>query len=78
MLNVPVPVNIVWIGPDQTTVISTTNSAMKSLTLYTSSFTLNSVESLDSGNYTCAVNTVGGRLDLNTTVSARINIMIGK
>ena len=72
-VDVPVTVNIVWTRPDGSTITSATNPTMKSLTLYTSSNTLNSVESSDSGNYTCTVS-IGGR----GGVSARTNIIIGK
>ena len=72
-VDVPVTVNTVWTRPDGLTITSATNPTMKSLTLYTSSSTLNSVESSDSGDYTCTVSIGGGR-----GVSAKTNIIIGK
>ena len=73
-VDVPVSISIVWTAPEETyNIASTTNPVMKSLTLYTSSSTLNSVESSDSGNYTCTVS-----IESEIEVSARANIIIGK
>ena len=65
-------VNTVWTGPDGTILTSATRSEKKSFTLYASVNTLHSVDSADSGNYTCTVSVEGG-----IEVSASTNITIG-
>ena len=71
-VDVPVTVNTVWTGPDGTILTSATRSEKKSFTLYASVNTLHSVDSADSGNYTCTVTVEDG-----VEVSASTNITIG-
>ena len=72
-VDVPVNVKTVWTGPDGTAITSATRAEMKSFTLYVSLSTLHSVESADSGNYTCTAGIENG-----VFVSASTNIKIGK
>ena len=69
-----VNIKAVWTGPNGRTIVSASNVTMKSLTLYRSSYTLNSVESSDSGAYTCTMSIESGLVE----VSTRTNITIGK
>ena len=72
-VDVPVTVNTAWSGPDGTAITSATRAEMKSFTLYVSLSTLHSVESADSGNYTCMAGIENG-----LHVSASTNIKIGR
>ena len=73
VLNFPLSMTIVWKGPDGTVVASPTRPEMRSLTLYTSSSgQLTSIDSADSGEYTCMV-----RFEIGVEVSASTNITIG-
>ena len=73
VVNVSLSMMIVWKGPDGTIVASPTRPEMKSLTHYTSSSSLlTSVDSADSGEYTCTV-----RFKNGVEVSASVNITIG-
>ena len=72
-VHVPVTVNTVWTGPDGAVITSATRPERKSFTLYASVNTLHSVDSADSGNYTCTVSVEDG-----DTVSSSANITIGK
>ena len=71
-VDVPVTINTVWTGPDGTILTSATRPEKKSFTLYASVNTLHSVDSADSGNYTCTVSVEDG-----VEVSASTNITIG-
>jgi hypothetical protein len=72
-VNIPLSMTIVWKGPDGTIVASPTELEMKSLTLYTSSSRLTSVDSaVDSGEYTCIV-----RFENGVEISASTIITIG-
>ena len=71
-MDVLVTVNTVWTGPSGA-LLSVSHPVMKSLTLYTSSGSLNFVQTVNSGDYICTV-----RIGSDTKeVSARANIMIG-
>ena len=73
VVNVPLSMTIVWKGPDGTIVAPLTRPEMKSLTLYTSlSSRLTSVDSADSGEYTCTV-----RFENGVEISTSTNITIG-
>ena len=73
VLNFPLSMTIVWKGPDGTVVASPARPEMRSFTLYTSSSSLlTSIDSADSGKYTCTV-----RFEIGVEVSASINITIG-
>ena len=72
VVNVPLSMTIVWTRPDEAVVASPTRPEMKSFTLYTSSSSLNSVDSADSGQYTCTV-----RFENGVEISASTNITIG-
>ena len=73
---------IVWKGPDGTAVVSPIRPEMKSLTLYTSSSgQLTSVDSADSGEYTCTVRfeNFGAEISASTNITiGNINISIYK
>ena len=71
-VDVPVTINTVWTGPDGTILTSATRPEKKSFTLYASVNTLHSVDSADSGNYTCTVSVEDG-----VEVSASTNVTIG-
>ena len=71
-VDVPVTINTVWTGPDGTILTSATRPEKKSFTLYASVNTVHSVDSADSGNYTCTVSVEDG-----VEVSASTNITIG-
>ena len=73
VVNIPfMSVTTVWKGPDGTVVSPTVRPKMESLTLYTSSNHLTSVDSADSGEYTCTVSFKNGVM-----ISASTNITIG-
>ena len=73
VVNVTLSMTIVWKGPDGTVVASLTRPEMKSFTQYTSSTSpLTSVDSADSGEYTCMV-----RFENGVEISASTNITIG-
>ena len=72
-VDVPVNVKTAWSGPDGTAITSATRAKMKSFTMYVSLSILHSVESADSGNYTCTAGIENGLY-----VSASTNIKIGK
>ena len=75
VVTAPLSMMIVWKGPDGTAVVSPTRPEMKSLTLYTaSSSPLTSVDSTDSGEYTCTVRFE----NFGAEISASTNITIGK
>ena len=74
-VTVPLTVSMEWTGPDGTTIVPTIGSKMISYTLYSSAYTLDSVESADSGEYTCTVKIESEPEDL---VSTSTNITIGK
>ena len=71
-VDVAVTVNTVWTGPDGAVITSATRPERKSFTLYSSVNTLNSVDSADSGNYTCTVS-----IEQGVEVSASTNMTIG-
>ena len=66
-------INTAWTEPDGMAMTSVTGPEMRSFTLYTSLSTLDSVESSDSGNYSCTVT-----FDNGVKVSAFTNVKIGK
>ena len=72
VVTVPLSMTMVWRGPDGTVVSSPIRPQMKSFTLYTSSSILTSVDSADSGEYTCTV-----RFDNGVEISASTNVTIG-
>ena len=73
VLNFPLSMTIVWKRPDGTVVASPARPEMRSFTLYTSSSSLlTSIDSADSGKYTCTV-----RFEIGVEVSASINVTIG-
>ena len=71
-VDVPVTVNTVWTGPDGANITSAARPERKSFTLYTSVNTFHSVDSVDSGNYTCTASVENG-----VKVSASTNVSIG-
>ena len=71
-VDVPVTVKTVLTGADGMAIAPATAPEMKSFTLYISLNTLHSVESTDSGNYTCTAGIENGHM-----VSASTNIKIG-
>ena len=72
-VDVLVTVSTVWTGPDGAIITSATRPEKKSVTLYASVNTLHSVDSADSGNYTCTASIENGV----TEVSASTNVTIG-
>ena len=70
-VNIPVTVNTEWTRPTIATLDRTT-SLQESLTIYRSENGLNSVESADSGQYSCIIEIVSG-----VKLSASTNIEIG-
>ena len=72
-VDVPVTVKTAWTGPDGTAITSATRPEMKSFTLYLSLSTFHSIESADSGNYTCTAGIENG-----IYISASTNVKIGK
>ena len=73
VVNVPLSMTIVFKGPDGTVVASPTRPEMKSFSLYASSSSpLTSVDSANSGEYTCVV-----RFENGVEISASTNITIG-
>ena len=70
---IPVTVSMEWTGPDGTTIVPAIRPEMISLTLYSSSSTLDSVESVDSGEYTCSV-----IIENEPKVPTSTNITIGR
>ena len=72
VVDVPLSMMIVWKGPNGTAVTSPNRPEMKSFTLYTLSSSLTSVDSAESGEYTCTVTFENG-----VEISANTNITIG-
>ena len=72
-VSVPVTVSMEWTGPDGTTIVHTTRPKMISFTLYSSSYTLDSVELADSGEYMCTA-----KIENEPEVYTNTNITIGK
>ena len=70
-VDVPVNIKIVWTGPNEIAIASSINPMMKSLTLYTSSNTLNSVEYSDSGDYTCTVS-IASEIEVSVITKVKI------
>ena len=78
-VTVPVTVSMEWTGPDGATIVPTIGSKMISYTLYSSAYTLDSVESADSGEYTCTVkveNEPEGSTSTDITVGKRLKTII--
>ena len=72
VVTVPLSMTVVWKGPAGTVVTSPIRPEMKSFMLYTSSSILTSVDSADSGEYTCTV-----RFENGVEISASTNVTIG-
>ena len=70
-VDVPVTVNTEWTGPS-TESLNPFTTIQESLTLYRSTLVLKSVESANSGQYTCSSEVVSGIKELAST-----NIEIG-
>ena len=69
----PLTITMEWTGPDGATIAPATRAEIISYTLYISSSTLDSVESADSGKYTCSV-----IIENEPKVSINTNISVGK
>jgi hypothetical protein len=75
LVNIPLSMTIEWKGPDGTVVVSPTRPEMRSFALYrAASNRLTSVDSADSGEYSCTVEFD----NFGTEISASTNITIGK
>ena len=72
-VNVPVTISVEWIGPDGMTIMPAEGPEMISFTLYSSSYTLHSIELADSGRYTCTV-----KVETEPEVYTSTKIIIGK
>ena len=73
MVDVPLTITTLWTGPDGSLLAPPKNAAGVSLTHYTSRTVYNSVESSDSGDYTCTV-TIGSEVK----TSVKKSIIVGK
>ena len=72
-MNVPLAVSTELTGPDGTVIAPSTRPEMISLTLYSSSYTLDSAELADSGEYMCTV-----KIENEPEMYASTNITTGK
>ena len=73
VVDVPLTITTLWTGPDGSLLAPPKHAAADSLTHYTSRTVYNSVESSDSGAYTCIV-TIGS----DVRASVKKSIIVGK
>ena len=74
IVDVPLTIITLWTGPEGSMLAPARHAAAVSLTYYTSTAVYNSVESSDSGNYTCTVTIFGSHI----RTSVKKSIIVGK
>ena len=72
-VDVPLMISTVWTGPGERIITSATPPIAGSLTHYTSTVVINSIESVDSGEYACAMS-IGSEISM----SARKSVSVGE
>lgn len=73
VVDVPLTIITLWTGPDGLILAPAKHAVAVSLTHYTSTAVYRSVESVDSGDYTCTV-TIGSEV----RISVKKSIIVGK
>ena len=77
-VDIPVTVSTVWNGPSGTQFTTTTSVATRmTVTFYTSTVTIGSVEASDSGEYTCTATVNSFHTD-SEGASGMINVAVGE